>query len=235
MAEFIGTFALCFFGVGSIVATAGAGGSDLVVVALAHVLVLTVFVTATMYISAAQFNPAVSIAFALIGRQSWVRAGGYSLVQLVAAAAGVWAVVWGFGEEAAGLARHGATLGTLSAAESSGRLLVFEALQAAALMFIILAGVADGRAHRLGGVCVGVVVGACILAFGGLTGASMNPARSLASAVHGHWAVHWVYWAGPILGTCAAAVVYRVVFEEDAAGEEPAVPPLHEGDEVHRG
>ncbi|MCH7602417.1 MAG: aquaporin [Planctomycetes bacterium] len=65
----------------------------------------------------------------------------------------------------------------------------------------------------IGGFGIGLTVATDILCFGPLTGASMNPARSLGPAlIAGAWDFHWVYWAGPILGALAAAFVYHGVF-----------------------
>jgi len=234
VAEFIGTFALVFFGAGSIVLTQDAiGAGDLVTVAMAHGLVLTVFVTACMYLSGAQFNPAVSIGLMAIRKQGPAQTGAFILAQLLAAACGAGMIVFVFGEDLARAARVGATLPAPGLAEQATPLVVLatEVLLTFALMFVIMAAVVDERAHRLGGFCVGLVVATCIVGFGPLTGASMNPARSFGPAIYGYWDMHWVYWVAPIIGAVLAAVVYRFVWEKPDE-HEPPVPPLHEGDEV---
>lgn len=219
VAEFIGTFALVFVGCGSIVLTVPMDpGIGLLIVACAFATVLIAFVTATMHISGAQFNPAVTIAFALLGTQSWARAGLFIVTQLIAAASAVGMMVLLFGRDAdlsaaIDVARHGATLGRFGEAGDAVAVFGLELLQTFALMFVILAGIADPRAHKLGGFCVGIVVAACIFACGPLTGASLNPARSFGPALYGHWEMHWVFWAGPIAGAVLAAIVYRVFLE----------------------
>jgi len=222
IAEFIGTFALCFAGCASIVLTVDSiGAGSLATVALAHGLVLTVFVTACLYISGSQFNPAVSVGVLLAGKQSLTQTIAFIISQLLAAASGVGMMTFLFSENettAAALetARHGATLGSLSDPETGSIISVFgiEALMTFALMFVILAAVVDDRAHKIGGFCVGLTVATGILAFGPLTGASMNPARSFGPALYGHWDMHWVYWAGPITGSIVAALVYRFVWAD---------------------
>lgn len=219
--EFVGTFGLVFFGVLSIVLTSPAygGGGSLLTVALAHALILGVCVAGFMYVSGAQFNPAVSIALAVIGKQSPARAALFVVVQLIAAAS------------AAGLVRFilkndavvndpdkialGATIGQLTREGNVAAVLALEAVATFFLMIVILMTAVDGRAHKLGGLCIGLVVGACILAIGPLTGASMNPARTFGPAVCGsHWtSMAWVYWVAPLAGAIAASALYRWVLE----------------------
>ena len=237
LSEAIGTFALVLFGAGSAVLAAGSPGpGGQLLVALAHGTVLIVFVTACMYVSGAQFNPAVSIAFVVAGRQRVPVAAVYIIVQLAAACAAAGVLAWAFADDPRiDASRLGATLGSLSDAGRAGPVFVLEAIMTFALMFVVLAAVADARAHRMGGVCVGLVVTACVVSFGSATGASLNPARSFGPAIFGHWDMHWVYWLAPIVGACAASVVYRTIFEQRPATEpEPHVPPLHEGDAIER-
>ncbi|RNC82105.1 MAG: aquaporin [Phycisphaera sp.] len=215
IAEFIGTFALIFFGCGSIIVANDMGGS-LVTVALAFGLVLAVFVPACMYISGAQFNPAVSVALTVIGKQDPMRTAMFIAAQLIAAGCGAGMLVVIHGEDVANsdAARLGASLGSLSDAGKVLEVFLMETLMTFALMFVVLAGVVDGRAQKYAGVCVGGVVAACVVTGGPLTGASMNPARSFGPALYGNWDMHWVYWAAPILGACLAAVVYKLVWED---------------------
>lgn len=215
-AEFIGTFALVFFGAGSIIlASDQFGMGNLVTIALAHGLVLVVFVTACMYLSGAQFNPAVSIALVVAGKQSPSRAGVFIVAQLLAAACGAGMLVLLLGPEVANNAEAGtyagATFGSLTTDGNTLAVFGFEFLLTFALMYVILAAVVDERAHKMDGLCVGGVVAAAIFAAGPLTGASMNPARTFGPALYGHWDMFPIYVAATILGACAAALVYRFV------------------------
>jgi aquaporin TIP len=117
--------------------------------------------------------------------------------------------------------RHGATLGALSTGEDASvvGVFVFEVIMTFALMFVILAAIVDGRAQKHAGLMVGGTVSACIFAFGPVTGASMNPARSFGPAVFGHWDMHWVYWLAPITGAALAALVYTLVFARPDASD----------------
>lgn len=218
-AEFIGTFALVFFGVLSIVISQPAlgGAAGLATIALAHGLILSVMVTACMFVSGAQFNPAVSIALIVAGKQSPRQAAIFIVTQLIAAAcaAGLVQLLLTPSVANAESVKLGATIGSMTQQGAEIKVLVLEAILTFALMTAILAGTVDARAHKLGGFTIGLTVAACILAAGPLTGASMNPARTFGPAICGrHWDMHWVYWAGPVIGACAAAATYRWVWDD---------------------
>ncbi len=228
VAEFIGTFALVFFGAGSILMTADAtgGAGSLVTVALAHGIALAVFITGAMYISGGQFNPAVSIGLLAAGKQSPGQTGAFILTQLAAGACAAGMLVFTLTPEVTNnwddVAKTGtnvgATMGSLTHEGKVLSVLVLEALQTFALVFVVLTTAVDARAHKLGGICIGLTVAMCILAFGPMTGSSMNPARTFGPALYGHWDMHWVYWIGPILGASLAALVYRFVWMEPEDG-----------------
>jgi MIP family channel proteins len=225
VAEFIGTFALVLVGCGSAVAAEQLGASGLVPVALAHGLVLMVMVTACLALSGSQFNPAVSIALAAIGEQSVSRTGAFILAQLIgaAAAAGMLAAI--LGDVATSSPKGpGATVGTLTTPATIAPLIGAEALQTFGLMFVIAACIVDPRPPRNAGLWVGGTVAAMILAFGPLTGASMNPARSFGPALLGGWDLHWAYWVGPVAGACAGAWVWRLVWKPSIVRQPPGQP-----------
>jgi glycerol uptake facilitator-like aquaporin len=91
--------------------------------------------------------------------------------------------------------------------------LVLETVLTFILMFVILGSGLDRRAHiNFAGLAIGLTVGVEAAFMGPITGASMNPARSLGPAlVGGIWQHHWVYWVAPILGAQLAVVVYAVL------------------------
>lgn len=220
VAEFLGTFGLVFFGCASIIISSdkaldGATGASLVTIALAHGLILAVGVSGAMYISGGQFNPAVSIGLIVAGKQTVVKAGAFVLVQCFAAASAAGMLVLLLGSEIANNPERdtnlGATIGVLTLRGDIVAVFGFEFILTFALMYVILATLVDRRAPQIiGGLCVGAVVAACILAAGPLTGASMNPARSFGPALYGHWNMHWVYWVAPVWGAATAAGVYRL-------------------------
>jgi glycerol uptake facilitator-like aquaporin len=81
------------------------------------------------------------------------------------------------------------------------------------LMWVIFGTAVDPDAPRVGGFAIGLTIAADILAIGPLTGASMNPARSLGPAIaSGVFEAQAVYWIGPILGAIVAAMLYEKVF-----------------------
>ncbi len=239
VAEYLGTFALCFFGIGSIVLTQDAvGAGSLVTVALAHGVALIIFVTGCMYISGAQFNPAVSLGLFAIGKQGAGQTLAFIVVQLLAAASATGVLVAVLGREMMDPVSVGATVGSLTQAGDTSGVFVLEALMTFALMFVIMSAVVDERAHKLGGFMVGLTVIACIVGFGPLTGASMNPARSFGPALYAwdaHHGLFWVYVLAPISGALVAAWTYKLVWEHGGAEapETPAVP-LHEGDATQK-
>lgn len=218
VAEFIGTFFLIFVGCASIILgqkQLGPHGS-LITVALAHGLILSIMVTACMYISGAQFNPAVSIGLVVAGKQKPGQAGAFIVTQLIAAACGAGMLQLILSPDVANHpeVKLGATIGTLTMHADTQGVFLMEAIATFGLMMAILMGTVDSRAHKLGGFTIGLTVAACILAIGPLTGASMNPARTFGPAICGkHWDMHWVYWAGPVFGASVAAFVYKVVWD----------------------
>ncbi len=217
VAEFLGTFALVFFGAGSIVLTShtvgSAAGANLITIALAHGLILIVFVTGAIHITGGQFNPAVSVGLVVAGKQPVHTAVIYIITQLLAAASGAGMLIALLGADVANseVANLGATIGEFTKQGDITAVIGFEAIMTFALMWVVLSCIADNRAHKLGGVCIGLVVMACIFLAGPLTGASMNPARTFGPALYGHWDMHWVYWAAPMAGAIAAGALWRGV------------------------
>ncbi len=237
VAECVGAFALMFVGGGAIIVTSGSDGA-LLTVAVAHGLILAVMVSATMHISGGQINPAVSIALAAVRKQSWTRAGVFIVAQVCGAIIAALLLRWIFGAAlgAEKVGNVGATLGSLTSGDEPlpGMAVLLEMIATFFLMFVIMGTAVDqrgvGGSARIGGFAIGLTVAADILAIGPLTGASMNPSRSIGPALAaGAWDHHWVYWVGPMVGALAAALVYVVAFDkpsatEPAASEERSAP-----------
>lgn len=208
LAEAIGTFALIFFGAGSIVMDHYTGGGvGLVGIALAHAVALAVAITATAHISGGHINPAVTIG-AWIGK---VIDGRMALIYIVAQLLGAVVAASFLSSLYPAASVEAVSLGTPMLADgvsvSTG--IMVEAILTFFLVFAVFGTAVDARAPRLGGWAIGLVLVFDILAGGPLTGASMNPARTFGPAlVGGHWANHIVYWVGPILGGIVAAGVY---------------------------
>ena len=222
VAEFIGVFALTFVGGGAIIVTSG---QELIAISLAHGLILAVMVASLMHISGAQFNPAVSIALATQGKQSWSDAISLSIVQLLGGIAAAFLLKATMVPAFEFANSHiGETLGKYSNASepdmlSAWRVLVLEGLATFFLMWVIMGVAVDSKNVKHNGIAalaIGGVVAADIYCFGPATGASMNPARSFGPAlVVSDWTLHWCYWVGPIVGAALAAFVYDSVMGTD--------------------
>jgi MIP family channel proteins len=217
VAEFLGTFALVFIGAGSVVVAIGNGGgyAGLVGVALAHGLVLAVFVSNLGHISGGHYNPAVTIAVWAGGKIESARALLYVLFQLVGAVVGAGLLRWVLPEQAWRNASLGATLVSHRFGITNGKAVLLEAILTFFLVMTVYAVAVDDRGtfKSIAGLPIGLVLVFDILVGGQLTGASMNPARSFGPAlVAGRWTDFWVYLVGPIAGAIIAAAIYSLVF-----------------------
>jgi MIP family channel proteins len=205
-AEFIGTFGLVFAGCGAIVIDAVTRGTVTHVgVALTFGSIIMVMIYAAGHISGAHFNPAVTLAFAATRHFPQLDVPVYLLAQCLGACAASLTLRALFGN----VAHLGATL----PAGSAGQALALEAVLTFFLMYIILAVATDTRAvGQAAAIAIGGTVGLEALFAGPITGASMNPARSLAPALLSWtWTAQWIYVAGPIAGALAGAFVYQFV------------------------
>jgi aquaporin NIP len=206
-AEGIAAFALVFAGCGAIIADARYRGAlGTVGVALAFGLVIMVMVYATGHLSGAHINPAVTAAFTLTRHFALRDAAAYVGAQLTGAVLGalVLAAVW---------TDHPAELGSTVPSVGAGSAVVYEAMLAALLMFVIMAVATDTRAAgAAAAIAVGGAIGLDALVGGPVTGASMNPARSFGPAlVAGEWKDFWVYVVGPVAGAALGALAYQLV------------------------
>jgi MIP family channel proteins len=215
LAEFIGTFALIFIGAGA--GALGLGG--LVGVAFAHGLVIVSFAYAYGHISGTHINPAVTLGVWAAGKIDLNRALAYVAVQLAGGIAGALALRAALGGTATGLGATRLASGleaggtTLTISPTTGLLL--EALFTFFLVNTVMNAGISGKATIPGGLAIGFTLTLCILMGGPLTGASLNPARSLGPAVAlGDFTDLWLYFVGPILGGVAAGLLYKMVFEE---------------------
>jgi MIP family channel proteins len=222
VAEFVATFALVFVGAGAVVLAVGAGQLDLVGVALAHGLVLTVMVSITGHISGGLVNPAVAIALWVAGRLSTQRTVVLIVAQLVGAVVGALALRYVVG--AALFSAGGAGAPALGTGMDVGRATILEAILTFLLVFAVFGTAVDDRGPwiKTAGFTIGLVIAFEILAFGPLTGAAMNPARWFGPAlVGGLWSDAIVWTVGPVAGGIIASVLYMRVFLTD---REPVAP-----------
>lgn len=211
-AEAIGAFTLVFAGCGAIVTEAEHPGAlGTVGIALVFGLVIMAMVYATGHLSGAHLNPSVTLAFTLTRHFPARDAVVYVGAQLVGAIAGAALLLAVWPSEPASL---GATLPSVA----TGSALAYEAVLTAFLMFTIMAVATDTRAVGAGAaIAIGGVIGLDALFGGPITGASMNPARSIGPAlVSGELHDLWIYLVAPVVGATVGALAYQLV-----RGEHP--------------
>ena len=207
LAEGFAAFALVFAGCGAIVADAQYHGTlGTVGVALVFGLVIMTMVYATGHLSGAHINPAVTTAFTLTRHFPPRDALAYVSAQCLGAMAGAFLLLAIWTDKPAQL---GATVPSVGV----GSALAYELVLSAFLMFVIIAVATDTRAvGAAAAIAIGGTVGLDAIFGGPVTGASMNPARSLGPALAaGEWHDFWVYLAGPVAGAALGAVVYQLI------------------------
>jgi MIP family channel proteins len=207
LAEGFAAFALVFAGCGAIIAdTTRDGALGTVGVSLVFGLIIMVMIYATGHLSGAHINPAVTIAFTLTRHFPVRDALAYVGAQLAGAIGGALVLLATWPDQPAAL---GATVPTVGV----GSAFVYELILTAFLMFVIIAVATDTRAvGAAAAIAIGGTVGLDALFGGPVTGASMNPARSLGPAlVAGEWTDFWIYVAGPICGAAIGAFAYQFI------------------------
>lgn len=220
LAEFIGTFALVFAGTGAIVINQVSGG------AVTHpgiALTFGLIVLAMIYTfgdtSGAHLNPAVTTGFAIARRFPWREVPGYIVSQILGALL------------ASGTLRFlfpgNGTLGATLPAGSAGQSFVLEVILTFLLMLVILS-VSTGAKEKgiTAGIAVGSVVALEAMFAGPISGASMNPARSLGPAlVSGHLEHLWVYLVAPMLAAALAVPACCATRGSDCCAPVPSPSP----------
>jgi MIP family channel proteins len=217
LAEFIGTFALVFFSIGSICAdqflrTTSQGGAGLLGVALAYGLAMGILVTSLGHISGGHFNPAVTIGFWVTRKLSTFDTLAYWVAQLAGAVAAAYLLrrlpfdVW-----------TAVQLGTPNLASGITRTngMIFEGILTFFVVFVVFATAVDDRGAfgKIAGFATGLAVTVGVLFAGPFTGAALNPARAFGPALAAnHWTNHGVYWIGPLAGGVAAGWLYDTLF-----------------------
>ena len=203
VAEFIGAFALVFAGCGAIAVDGQTGALGHVGIAVAFGLVITVMIYALGHISGAHFNPAVSVAFAVGRHFSWRSVATYAAAQVAGATVAALALRATLGPSA--------DLGVTRPAGADLQALSWEVTFTFFLVLVITAVATDTRAvGEAAALAIGGTVALGALVGGPISGASLNPARSIGPAlVSGDLAGLWIYVVGPVAGAVAGALVYR--------------------------
>jgi aquaporin Z len=219
-AEFLGTFALVFAGTGAIVINDVQNGAvSHVGVALTFGLIVLAMIYAVGDVSGAHLNPAVTFGFVAARRLPGSWAAPYVLSQCLGALT------------ASALLRmlfpgH-LTLGATQPAGPAVQSFVLEAVMTAILMLVILSvSVGPKEKGIMAGIAVGAVIGLEALFGGPISGASMNPARSLAPAlVAANLDSLWLYLTAPVLGAGLAVLACRCVHESPCCCAPAQGPP----------
>jgi MIP family channel proteins len=215
-AEFLGTFALVFFGEGAICADQflhGSGGLGLLGIALAHGLALAVMISALGHISGGHFNPAVTIGYWVTKRLNTLDVILYWIAQLAGAVAAAFVLKAIVPDEA----WRAVALGTPQFARDFPRWAGI-ALEAMGTFFMVLAVFATmlderGTFRSVAGFGVGLIYALGIMVAGPFTGGALNSARAFGPALAAtHWANHGVFWVGPLAGGFAAALLYDSLY-----------------------
>lgn len=212
VAEALGTFGLVFVGAAVVVVNGGFpnSGIGLLGIALAHAVVLSVMITATMTISGGHLNPAVTVALLAVRRIDPVSAVAYIVAQLVAALVAAYAVKLLLPPGAVRAALLGVPV--IASSVTLGQAIGIEAVLTFFLVSAVFGTAVSPDAPRVAGFGIGLVLLFDILVGGPLTGAAMNPARAFGpAAVAGQWLGHVVYWVGPLVGGIVAALLWESV------------------------
>src|SRR5690242_3327590 len=228
VAEFIGTFALIFFGAGAICADEylrSSGGIGLLAIALAHGLAIGIMVSALGHISGGHFNPAITLGFLLTRRIKPALGAMYWIFQLAGATVAallVKALIPRALTDAVSLGVPATGNGV-----DAGAAFGLEAILTFFLAWVVFATAVDPRGtfKSIAGLAIGLTITIDILFGGPFTGAAMNPARAFGPQLIGdYWSHAWVWYAGPIAGAAVAALLYELLYLRPARFEPVGGP-----------
>src|SRR5689334_20046303 len=208
---------LVFAGAGAVMVDAKTHALGHVGVAITFGLVIMAMIYAVGHISGAHFNPAVSLAFALSRHFPWPRVFGYWIAQLLGALCAAAILRGSLGD----IAKVGATLPS----GSQGQSFLWELVLTFFLMFVIMAVATDTRAvGEAAAIAIGGTIGLDAMFGGPISGASMNPMRSLGPAlVSGELHALWLYIVAPVAGASVGGLAYQFV-----RGEQTRPAELHD-------
>lgn len=221
VAEFIGTFALVFFGSVSVtvfVAVLGLSSptSSFLGIAFAPGLILMVMFYAIGYISGCHVNPAITITAVALRKLDVDDGIAYIVAQVLGATvAGL--AHWVILPEIGSSVQFGAPAPSNVIGQSASMAVLIEAIITFFLMFSVYAVLYTGKVPAgASGVLIGMTLTADILIAGPLTGGAANPARALGPAIAaGSYGTLWVYFVGPIIGALLAGFVYQYLLLQE--------------------
>ena len=214
IAEFIGTFALIFIGAGAVIVL---DPVNFAAIALAHGFVIMAFGYAFGKESNSYLNPALTLGVLIAGEGKWVAALPVFLTQFAGGIAGGLSLAAIYGQHAP----H--SLGMTTVATSLTSLaggLILEAVGTMFLMTIVLNTALRGAAGKFAPFAIGMTVAFCMMSFGAVTNASMNPARTLGPAMGSrNFTEVMPYMVAQFAGAAIAALFYRFVFAHSLGDE----------------
>lgn len=215
VAEFIGTFALVFFGSVSVtvflpVLGLSSAAASFLGIALTHGIILMVMVYAIGYISGCHINPAITITAVTLRKLDVDDGVAYLVAQVLGATLAGWVhklILPANGE----LVDFGTPLPGQAIGQSALVAVAVELIITFFLMFSVYAVLyTDKVPAGASGLLIGMTLTADILIAGPLTGGAANPARALGPAIaSGTYDSLWIYWVGPIIGALLAGFVYQ--------------------------
>ena len=229
LAEAVATFCLVFFGPLSVTIAAVLFGSTLtiegiIMISAAHGAAIGIMVYAFGHISGAHINPAVTIAMLATKNIKVKDAAGYIGAQIIGAIVAAIAHM-ALLPEAGAKVNFGTQGGpsaflNFSAAAGVGAEIIFTFFL---VTTIFMTAVHKKAASGMAGIAIGGMIFLIHLVGVPLTGASVNPARTLGPAiVSGYWEFHWIYWVGPIVGALIAGFIMNYLYVKKAEKIEPA-------------
>jgi MIP family channel proteins len=217
-AEFLGAFALVFFGEGAVcvdmqLRSNATGGIGLLTIALVHGLAIAIMVSALGHISGGHFNPAVTIGFWVTKKLSTLDTLFYWIAQVAGATAAAFLLRAIIPDET----WHSVALGTpeLMRDFPSWAGLALEATTTFFLVFVVFATTVDERSsfRSIAGFAIGLTIVLGIVVAGPYTGGALNPARAFGPALASHhWLNQLIYWVGPLGGGFLAGLLYDSLF-----------------------
>lgn len=228
-AEAIATFALVFFGPLSVILAAAVFGDGLtiegiIMISLGHGAAIAFMVYAFGHVSGAHINPAVTIPMMITKKIGIADGIGYIIFQIIGAIIATGALIALFPEIGKPVfwGAHGGPSELLGGNLMSG--LVLEMIMTFFLVVVIFMTAVHKKAPKsVYGAVIGGMVFLLHLVGVPLTGASMNPARSLSptllSGDAGLWEVQWLYWVGPIVGGIIAGLIMNYIYVNKAEKE----------------
>ncbi|KLI75083.1 glycerol uptake facilitator [Lacticaseibacillus zeae DSM 20178 = KCTC 3804] len=229
LGEFIGTFVLILLGDGVVAGVSlnksKANGAGWVAITLGWGLAVTMGVYTAAFLGPAHLNPAVTVAFAAIGKFPWAWVMPFIIAQLLGALLGAAAVWLHYYPHWAATKDPAATLGVFAtgpAIRSYAANFISEFIGTAVLIFGLLAFTKGKWTDGLNPIGVGILITAIGLSLGGTTGYAINPARDLgprlahailpiANKGDSDWPYAWVPVLGPLAGGVAGALIFAVL------------------------